>query len=50
MMTYMLSDFDECSLKPCLNGGTCYNNEGSYTCFCPPGWTGVNCETGTLML
>ncbi|XP_053403199.1 fibropellin-1-like [Mercenaria mercenaria] len=39
-----IQDYDECVQNPCINGGTCYNNEGSYTCYCPPGWTGPNCE------
>uniref|UniRef100_A0A3B5LVP0 EGF-like domain-containing protein n=1 Tax=Xiphophorus couchianus TaxID=32473 RepID=A0A3B5LVP0_9TELE len=31
--------------KPCLNGATCTNTgQGSYTCSCPPGHTGANCE------
>lgn len=46
-MLYIL-DEDECMLyKPCGNGATCVNTDGSYTCFCPIGWTGKNCTEGT---
>jgi len=30
----------------CLNGGTCLNNPGSFTCNCAQGWTGKYCGTG----
>ncbi|KAL1131528.1 hypothetical protein AAG570_011145, partial [Ranatra chinensis] len=32
--------------RPCRNGGTCFNTgQGSYTCACPAGYTGTDCET-----
>uniref|UniRef100_A0A8C5YZX7 EGF-like domain-containing protein n=1 Tax=Marmota marmota marmota TaxID=9994 RepID=A0A8C5YZX7_MARMA len=34
---------------PCVNGGTCINAEpDQYHCACPDGYSGKNCERGTL--
>ena len=32
-----------CHLNPCLNGGTCLNEESSFHCECADGWTGLKC-------
>lgn len=41
------SDVNECfPINPCLNNGECQNLQGSYSCICPPGFTGTNCELG----
>lgn len=42
----LIVDLNYCTNKrPCKNGGTCTNTgEGSYTCTCPIGYMGTNCE------
>ncbi|XP_067663947.1 IgGFc-binding protein-like [Haliotis asinina] len=42
----MVFDFDECESAPCVNGGSCKDGAYTYTCECPPEYTGVNCESG----
>ncbi|XP_059202023.1 coagulation factor IXa [Centropristis striata] len=37
-------DGNQCEPGPCLNQGTCKDHLGYYTCSCPPGFTGLNCE------
>uniref|UniRef100_A0A8C9MS06 Fibulin 7 n=1 Tax=Serinus canaria TaxID=9135 RepID=A0A8C9MS06_SERCA len=32
---------DDCSSNPCANSGTCVDGNQSYTCLCPPGWSGA---------
>lgn len=43
-------DLNYCgSHHPCANGGTCINAEpDQYHCVCPAGYSGKNCEQGTL--
>lgn len=45
--TLLSPDLNYCTNhKPCANGATCLNTgEGSYTCTCLPGFTGVNCDS-----
>ncbi|KAK7105726.1 hypothetical protein V1264_017068 [Littorina saxatilis] len=41
------SDIDECASSPCQNGGSCVDQVNAYTCNCPAGYNGSNCETGS---
>lgn len=45
---FNLLDVDECLTSPCKNGATCVNNDGGYQCQCGAGWTGDQCDKGTL--
>jgi hypothetical protein len=34
-----------CDSNPCVNSGVCNVLGNTFTCKCPPGYTGVTCET-----
>uniref|UniRef100_H3D7T0 Versican core protein n=1 Tax=Tetraodon nigroviridis TaxID=99883 RepID=H3D7T0_TETNG len=38
---------DECQPNPCLNGATCVDGPGSFSCVCMPSYTGELCEQDT---
>ena len=40
-----VDDIDECWNIPCKNGGVCRDGYRSFTCVCPPGYTGPVCLT-----
>ncbi|XP_056456349.1 coagulation factor IXa [Gadus chalcogrammus] len=40
-------DGDQCSPEPCQNLGVCKDLLGSFTCTCPPNFTGSHCEIAT---
>ncbi|KAG7163819.1 Neural-cadherin-like 11, partial [Homarus americanus] len=41
-------DVDECLWKPCLHGGSCYNQRSGFLCVCSPGHTGEYCQWTTV--
>lgn len=38
------SGIRDCMPQPCMNGGTCIEGMNSYSCQCPPGFSGAQCE------
>lgn len=48
-MNFFFKDLDECLANPCANGGECINSIASFTCKCPPGWTGPLCDIGKIL-
>ena len=38
------TNVDDCASNPCMNGGSCRDEVGTYVCSCPSGWTGDRCE------
>ncbi|XP_033117604.1 neurogenic locus notch homolog protein 1-like [Anneissia japonica] len=47
----VVCDIDDCSYySPCQNGGVCSDSIGSYTCTCPIGFEGTDCELTTVAL
>lgn len=46
MWIFKKIDVNECNQFPCENGGTCINNQGSFTCICKEGWDGPTCQNG----
>uniref|UniRef100_A0A6Q2XBJ5 Delta-like protein n=1 Tax=Esox lucius TaxID=8010 RepID=A0A6Q2XBJ5_ESOLU len=39
-----ISDVDECSSSPCLNGGRCQDQVNGFTCLCLAGFSGQLCQ------
>ena len=44
--SFHFTDLDHCMKLPCLHGGNCSSNGSNYSCSCPTGFQGVNCEQG----
>jgi hypothetical protein len=40
---------DDCKSHVCLNGATCVDGLESYTCMCPPGFSGQYCEIAPVL-
>lgn len=43
-MSYFQVNINDCDSQPCLHNGQCNDSINGYTCQCPSGWTGKNCE------
>ena len=48
-INYVL-DYDDCTSKPCMNGGQCTDGVKTYMCQCTPDYKGDNCETGDQLI
>ncbi|WAR07041.1 AGRB3-like protein [Mya arenaria] len=42
---YLIGCVDNCQPAPCLNGGSCSDLVGGYSCACADGFYGTNCES-----
>ena len=50
MYCFHSTDVDECGSNPCQNGGTCQDGLNAYQCNCASGYTGKQCERGSLRI
>ena len=37
-------NIDDCHNNPCLNGGTCFDEENDFKCNCQEDWVGKTCK------
>ena len=45
LIIVFITDINECSSNPCLNGGSCTDQLNGYICKCRPGYAGAQCQT-----
>ena len=45
LIIVFITDINECSSSPCINGGSCTDQVNGYACSCQPGYTGRQCQT-----
>ena len=50
MISMSVVDVDECASHPCQHQGTCVDGINDFTCSCHPGFTGVLCLIGELII
>ena len=43
-MHYFNPAVEYCASDPCLNGGTCQNEDTNFACECAEGWIGETCS------
>ena len=48
-VSFIPTDINECYSSPCENGGTCEDQVNGYTCHCPNGYSGDQCQTGNAI-
>ena len=43
-------DVDDCQTHRCQNDAACHDGINTYSCQCPPGWSGTYCESSKIKL